>query len=207
VARAEDEDFKRFGIIVGGVYVMPGEKLDQSYRNATEPLVGQTNIDSAVAPMVELEYFFFKPGTLPVPGTISAELVLTTTKHDITFEGGAVSAGSLWLLPPSLFVKYHPFATACVSPYFGVGLDVVMPYDERLSIGTTPVHFSVGNAVGWAVKFGFDIPIYKSKCFNLYYNADATYYNTDTNMTIGGLGKYDLDLNPWIVSTGVGIRF
>jgi outer membrane protein W len=61
--------------------------------------------------------------------------------------------------------------------------------------------------VGWAVKMGFDVPIYKSKCLDLYFNVDAMYYSTHTDMTIGGLGKFDVDINPWIVSSGIGVRF
>lgn len=199
VARADDGDFKRFGVKIGAMYVMPDESFEQSYKTLTEPLVGKTSVDSALAPFLNLEYFFTR--------CISAELVLAVSKHDVMFQGGSVNAGSLWLLPPSLFVKYHPFPTACISPYFGFGMNVVMPFGEKLTIGGVAQDFSVSTSVGWAAKFGFDVPIYKSKCFDLYWNADAMYYSTQTDMTIGGLGKYDLDLNPWIVSTGIGIRF
>ena len=199
MARAEGDDFKHFGVKVGAIYIMPDEHFEQSFRTLTEPLVGKTTIEPALAPLLNLEYFFTR--------CISTELVLTVSKHDVMFANGAVNAGSVWLLPPSLFLKYHPFPTACVSPYVGFGLDVVIPFDEKITILGVPHSFSVSTTVGWAVKFGFDVPIYKCKSFHLYLNADAMYYNTETDMKIGGLGKFDVDINPWIVSTGVGIRF
>jgi outer membrane protein len=199
IARAEGDDFKRFGVKVGAMYVIPDESFDNNFKAATQPLVGKTTIDNALSPFLNLEYFFTR--------NISTELVLTVTKHDIMFANGNVNAGSLWLLPPSLFVKYHPLPTACVSPYVGVGMNVVMPFDEKLTILGQPADFGVDAAVGWAVKFGFDIPIHKTKSFDLYFNADAMYYGTSTQMKIGGAGSFDLDLNPWIVSTGIGIRF
>jgi len=197
--RAEGEDFKHFGVKIGAMYIIPDEHFDSTFRTFSEPLIGKTTIDNALAPFLNLEYFFTR--------NISTELVLTVSKHDVMFANGDVNGGSVWLLPPSLFLKYHPIPTACVSPYIGVGMNVVIPFDEKLTILGTPYDFSVSTAVGWAVKFGFDVPIYKSKSFDLYFNADAMYYGTSTDMTIGGLGKFDLDLNPWIVSTGIGVRF
>ena len=198
VARA-DEDFKRIGVKVGAMYIIPDGHFDQNFRTATEPLVGKTTIETALSPFLNLEYFFTR--------CISTELVLTVSKHDVMFENGGVNAGSLWLLPPSLFLKYHPFPIAPVSPYVGFGFNVVIPFDEKLNLFGVQQKFSVSTSVGWAVKFGFDVPIYKCKCFHLYYNADAMYYSTQTDMTIRGLGKFDVDINPWIVSTGIGIRF
>lgn len=199
MVRADDGDFKHFGIKVGAMYVVPDESFESSFNNATRPLVGKTTIENSLTPFLNLEYFFTR--------NISTELVLAVSKHDVMFENGNVNAGSLWLLPPSLFVKYHPIPQACVSPYVGVGMNVIMPFDEKMTILGHSVDFSVDTAVGWAVKFGFDVPIYKSKSFDLYFNADGMYYGTSTEMNIGGVGKFDLDLNPWIVSTGIGVRF
>lgn len=209
VARADDDDFKRFGIKIGASYIMPDGHFAQNFTNITESLgLGQPGIGDALSPMVNLEYFLFKPGTCGIPGTFSAELVLTVSKHDVTLANGAVNAGSAWILPPSLFLKYHPCPLACISPYVGFGFNVVMPFDEKLAIFDKAVSLSIADSVGWAVKFGFDIPIYKCKCFNLYYNAEAMYYDTQTDLKIaGGPTKFNVDINPWIVFTGVGIRF
>ena len=39
-----------------------------------------------------------------------------------------------------------------------------------------------------------------------YFNVDFKYLNVDTEATIGGT-RYDMDLNPYIIGTGVAYRF
>ena len=63
--------------------------------------------------------------------------------------------------------------------------------------------FKVDSTVGWAAKVGADIPIAK----NVYLNLDAMYYNTETKMTACRCTKLDLDINPFIIGTGIGVRF
>jgi outer membrane protein len=96
-------------------------------------------------------------------------------------------------------VKYHPLPDNCsISPYVGFGMNVVMPFDEKL----TGFNMKVDSSVGWAAKVGADIPIAK----NVYLNLDAMYYNTETQMTLQGVGKFDVDINPFIIGTGIGVR-
>jgi outer membrane protein len=187
---ADSSNFKKFGVRIRGLYIMPVEHVDNALKGAG------IVVDDAVAPELDLEYFFTK--------YISTELVLALSKHDIMLDNGGINAGSVWLLPPSLFVKYHPIPDNCkVDPYVGFGMNVVMPFDETLTLAGQRVPFSIDTTVGWAAKVGADIPIYK----NCYLNLDAMYYSTQTKMTIEGLGKFNLDLNPVILSTGFGVRF
>ena len=177
------DDFKKFGVRIRGLYIMPDEKIDS--RLSALNLA----VKDATAPELDFEYFITK--------NFSAELDLALSKHDITAGGNEI--GHVWLLPPSLYVKYHPLPDFIVSPYVGFGMNVVMPFDERLN-GVSD--FKVDSTVGWAAKVGADIPIAK----NVYLNLDAMYYNTETKMQVGGI-KYDLDINPFIISTGIGVRF
>lgn len=188
---AAEEPLKRFGVKVSAMYVIPSDSFDSRLDGAG------LSVDNSVAPKVELEYFFTK--------NISTELVLAFSKNDISSDVGI--NGSVWLLPPSLFAKYHPIPDWYVSPYVGFGINVVIPFDEKLYIGGKQFDFDVDTSVGWAAKVGFDIPIVKTACVNVYWNVDAMYYSAKTTMNIGGLGKFDLDINPWTVSSGVGLRF
>ena len=181
------DDFKKYGVRIRGLYIMPDEKIDS--RLSALNLA----VKDATAPELDFEYFVTK--------NFSVELDLALSKHDITADGTEV--GHVWLLPPSLYVKYHPLPDFIVSPYVGFGMNVVMPFDERLNLGSGKVSdFKVDSTVGWAAKVGADIPIAK----NVYLNVDAMYYNTETKMQVGGI-KYDLDINPFIISTGIGVRF
>jgi len=181
----QEKSFERYGVRIRGIYIMPDEKVDS--RLSALGVV----VDDAVAPELDLEYFITR--------NFSGELVLALSKHDIMINNGGTNAGSLWLLPPSLYVKYHPIPQYVVSPYVGFGMNVVMPFDEKLTIDPS---FKVHSSVGWAAKVGADIKITN----HVYLNVDAMYYDCRPDMTVGGT-KYKLDLNPFILGTGIGVRF
>jgi outer membrane protein len=198
VSLAADNGFDRYGVRIRGIYVMPNEHFDGAVQNTLNSLSqGKAVIDDSVAPELDLEYFLTK--------NISAELVLALVKNDIAVQGGHNVVGSTWLLPPSLLVKYHFMPDAKISPYVGFGMNVVMPFDEHLTVG--PVNsLKIDTTVGWAAQIGADIPITK-KCF---FNIDAKYYNTETQMRLPnafGSTKFNLDVNPVIIGTGIGVRF
>lgn len=182
IAQATD-DYKSFGVRVRAIYVKPDESFD-SKLSALQPKVSDD-----IIPELDLEYFFTK--------NFSAELIAGVTRNDIKLNNGF--AGSTWLLPPTLTVKYHPLAGSTISPYVGVGLNVIFPFNSKLN-GVND--FQIDNSVGWAVQAGTDVKISDS----LYFNIDYKYLNADTKATIAGT-KYKLDLNPHLIGIGVGYRF
>jgi outer membrane protein len=186
----QEKTFKKLGVRIRGIYIMPDEKTDAAVNGMVNGLV----VDDAVTPEIDFEYFFTQ--------NFSTELVLALSKHDIMFDNGGVNGGSVWLLPPSLYVKYHPIPTAKISPYVGFGMNVVMPFDEKLTVGTTNVPFKVSSSLGWAAKVGADVKLTDS----VYWNVDAMYYDCRPGMTIGGV-DHKLNLNPFILGTGIGVRF
>jgi outer membrane protein len=181
----QEKPFERYGLRLRGIYIMPDEKVD----NRLSPL-GIT-VDDAVAPELDFEYFITR--------NFSAELVLALSKHDIMMNNGGTNIGSLWLLPPSLYAKYHPMPQWKVSPYVGFGMNIVMPFDEKLAIDPS---FKVHTTLGWAAKVGADVKITE----HVYLNVDAMYYDSRPDMTIGGT-KFKLNINPFIIGTGIGVRF
>lgn len=181
-AQAAD-DYKKFGVRFRAVYVAPEEKFDAALR----PL--EPSLTDNVIPELDLEYFFTK--------NISSELILGVTRHDVKL-GGDV-AGSTYGLPPTLTVKYHPLAGATVSPYVGVGVNVLIPFASHMN--NTP-DFKVDKSMGWAAQLGADFKLTDA----LYFNVDYKYLNAETKVRIAGT-KYNLDLNPHLVGVGVGYRF
>jgi outer membrane protein len=181
----QEKPFERYGVRLRGLYIMPDEKVDSRLSSL------RITVDDAVTPELDLEYFITR--------NFSTELVLALSKHDIMIDNGGTNAGSVWLLPPSLYVKYHPIPQYKISPYVGFGMNVVMPFDEKLTIDPS---FKVGTSVGWSAKVGADVKITE----HVYLNVDAMYYDCRPDMTIGGT-KYKLDLNPFILGTGIGVRF
>jgi outer membrane protein len=180
---AHADDYKNFGVRMRAIYVKPSESIDGD-------LDGHVKLSDSIIPELDLEYFITKQ--------ISTELILAVTKHDVKVNGA--TAGSTWLLPPTLTVKYHPFAGNQISPYVGAGVNLTIPFESELSGAGTKL--SIDNSVGWAAQAGVDIKIAE----NMYFNLDYKYINADTKATIGGT-KYDLDINPHLFGIGVGYRF
>jgi len=179
---ASAEDYK-FGVRVRGTFVLPAESFDSRLNSLS------LKVSEDIVPAIDFEYFFTK--------NISTELMAAVTRHDIKSSGQYV--GSTWLLPPTLTVKYHPLAGKLVSPYAGVGVNATFPFKSKLN-GVSD--FSIDNTVGWVAQAGADIKIKD----NLYLNVDYKYVNVDTKIRVAGT-KYKLDLNPNLVSLGVGYRF
>ncbi len=182
IVRAED-DYKKFGVRVRALYVMPSETFDSALS------VLALKLSDNIIPELDLEYFLLK--------NVSAELILGVTKHDI--KSGGQAAGSTWLLPPTLTVKYHPLAGGSISPYVGAGINYTIPFESQFN--AVP-DFKIDNSFGWAAQAGVDIKIKE----NLFFNLDYKYVNADTKITVAGT-KYKLDLNPNLFGIGVGYRF
>ena len=179
------EDFKRWGFGVHGLYIDPDEDSD----------VAGLSVEPAITPGITLEYFVTK--------NIGVELVAAVAKHDIEINGKNV--GSLWILPPSLYAKYHFMVDSKISPYVGAGVNWVYAWDEKLTLnGVDGVDLDIDDSFGWAVKVGADIALAE----NLFVNVDVMYLDVDTDMEIaGGAIKSDLEINPWVYSAGLRYRF
>lgn len=178
-----EEDYQKFGVRVRAIYVKPSESFDGRLSAANPKL------SDDIIPELDLEYFFMKK--------MSVEAIAGVTRHDVIIAGNY--AGSTWLLPPTVTVKYHPLAGSVVSPYLGFGVNATFPFKSKLNGDQS---FSVDNSIGWAAQAGTDIKIKD----NLYFNLDYKYVNADTKATIGNT-KYTLDLNPHLFGIGVGYRF
>ena len=182
VANAGD-DLEHYVVRLRTLYVMPTE----DFHDSLSP--NKLEITNNVTGELDLEYYFTR--------YISAELIAGVTRHEILVNGNL--AGSTWLLPPSITVKYHPFPYAKVSPYVGGGIELTFPFSPKM---TGHPDFSVDQSVGWAAQTGVDIPIKD----NLYFNLDYKFLNADTKFRLDG-NKYRVDLNPHVFGVGVGYRF
>ncbi|BDV41803.1 outer membrane protein [Geotalea uraniireducens] len=185
-AMADGAEFKHYGVRLRALAVIPDQNVDSRIDN----LEVEAKLD--VTPELDLEYFFTR--------NFSSELILGVTKHDLVAQGRTL--GSTWLLPPTLTFKYHPLPNSRVSPYIGVGINYVIPFNDKANGVIDVPDFHVKSSVGWAAQAGADLALGN----NWFLNLDFKYLNVDTQVRINGT-DYDLDLNPYIVGTGVGYRF
>lgn len=184
------EDFKRWSAGLQLMYINPDvDVADLSVLDAEPAITGGLTVE-----------YFFTP-------SISAELVAAVAKHDL--EIADQNLGSLWILPPSLYAKYHFMPKSKISPYIGVGVNWVKAWDEKLYLpGVGSLDVDVEDSFGWAAKAGADIQVSE----NLYLNVDVMYLSVETELNVkaGGasvLSGSDIDIDPWVYSIGAKYRF
>lgn len=155
----------------------------------------KTDVEHAITPEVDVTYFFTE--------NIAAELIAATSEHKV--EAGAFDLGDAWILPPTLTLQYHFTPEKKFSPYVGAGLNYSMFYGE--SDGTGFSNLDVDGGVGYAIQAGFDYWLND----NWGLNVDAKYINLDIDVDVDlgatHLDADDVDLDPFIIGTGVSYRF
>lgn len=159
---------------------------------------GDVDADNSVVPEVDFSYFF--------TDNIAAELILATTRHDMSDDNSAigdVDLGEVWLLPPTLTLQYHFKNDSSFTPYVGAGLNYTIFYGEDAPGGTV-VAIDYENGIGYALQAGLDYGVGG----NWVLNADLkkVFLNTDVKIN-GGAINADVDLDPWIFGVGFGYRF
>lgn len=198
-------DFKKWQVRLRGVSVMPDESANIG------SIGGDVSISNSFIPEVDFTYFFTK--------NIAAELILGTTKHDVHTIGSDISAiggptrtnvdlGSVYLLPPTLTVQYHFYATQKLKPYVGAGVNYTIFYNVKE--GNTVKDVKYDNAFGYAFQLGIDYMINDTFFINV--DAKKIFLNTDVTVDASNLAPglsipAKVDINPLLLGFGVGMKF
>lgn len=142
-----------------------------------------------------IEYFFDNTG-------VSAELLLATPfKHHVTSNGTKIA--SFRHLPPTLTVKYNFNNTTGFTPYVGVGMTAVIPFDEKLNGEKHQLDAKVGYGV--AGQVGLNFKPQAEDNWGLF--ADVRYANVKSKLKLNGTYIGDLKVNPWVYTVGYSYRF
>lgn len=158
------------------------------------------HVSDEVVPATTLTYFF--------NDNLAVELFCCFAKHEIDGTGSISGLGEIadtWIFPPALTAQYHFNPGGRLKPYVGAGLQYIAFFDEGTGqnrLGATSV--DIDDAVGFTLQAGLDI----SMGNGWYLNADIKKTWLDTEITWNGTGvRADADLDPWIISAGLGYRF
>jgi outer membrane protein len=161
---------------------------------------GDADIDNAYVPELDFSYFFTE--------NIAAELILATTKHDVTMKGsslGDAALGDVWLLPPTLTLQYHFTPKSDFSPYIGAGVNYTMFYNDGGSRNGAVNSVKYEDAFGLALQAGIDYKL--DERWSLNFDVKKIFLETDVKVNGGAIRANNVNIDPWIFGVGVGYRF
>ena len=192
-ALAEESDgvAGHYQIRLRGLAVLPDASATVTVGGTN--IGGKTEVTDSFIPEIDGTYF--------LTDHIGVELIAGTTKHSV-HHSIAGNVGSVWLLPPTLTVQYHFDPNGPIRPYLGAGVNYTFFYSAH-SAAFSPISFS--NNFGWALQAGVDVPVGDGPYF-LNFDVKKLFLST-TMKAAGGTVRADANLDPWIIGTGVGIRF
>lgn len=151
------------------------------------------DVNDDTIPEVDFTYMF--------TNNIGAELILGTSKHDITSSGTKI--GSVKVLPPTLTAQYHFNPEGQIRPYVGAGINYTRFYSFKDDSG---LGLSIKkNSFGPALQVGVDIPVTK----NIFVNFDVKklWIKTKVDSSVAGGNVGTLDIDPLVTSVGIGTKF
>jgi outer membrane protein len=153
------------------------------------------DVDDSVMPTLGFTYF--------VTDHISVEAILGATRHEIRAQGPAtdLAVHETWVLPPVVTVQYRPAPEARVSPYVGAGLNYMVFFKGENRNG---FDVNLDDGFGYALQAGADVALSGPWTVNV--DIKKVWFNTDADIN-GGTLKSDVNLDPWVISLGIGRKF
>ena len=112
-----------------------------------------------------------------------------------------VAVHKTWVLPPVVTLQYRPLTQGNISPYVGAGVNAMVFYGGDDKNG---FEVDLDDGFGYALQAGADIGLRGPWSVNV--DVKRVWFNTDADVNNGALAA-DVDLDPWVVSVGVGRRF
>lgn len=162
-------------------------------------------VSDSVMPEVDFTYM--------ATNHIGAELILATTKHNVSGRGTISALGDVadtWVLPPTLTVQYHFAPDGNIRPYLGAGINYSIFYSSKalssLNGALGPTKVKLDDSVGYALQAGVDIPVSKK----VFVNFDIKYIDmkTTARLTSGAtLRTARVKIDPIVAGMGIGFRF
>ncbi|OYW54750.1 MAG: hypothetical protein B7Y80_11525 [Hyphomicrobium sp. 32-62-53] len=151
-------------------------------------------LDDEFIPTLTLTYFLNK--------NLAVELFCCFANLDaIATPGGKVA--EFWVFPPALTLQYHFDSMNGIKPYVGAGIQYIAPFSEDGVGGLAGLNVEVDDALGFTLQAGVDVEIGQG----WYLNADVKKTWIEHTVSVNGIDAFDVDIDPWIFSVGLGYRF
>lgn len=167
----------------------------------------KVDVSNSVVPTVGIDYYF--------SNAVSAELILGSSFHSIKAKGKLLGVTpvdakvqSTWTLPPTLTAKYHFNPNGQINPYVGGGVGAILFFGGG---GKNGFKVKLPANAGLVLQAGVDVATQGPWSVNV--DVKKEFFNTKAKVPAANdpLAGVDLnssvDLDPWIVSVGVGYKF
>ena len=162
--------------------------------SSTVSIGGKVSITDTTIPEADITYFFTDHW--------SVEAIAGTDKHAIYYNGSTKLA-NVFLLPPTVTVQYHFDQIGPFKPYLGAGPNFTLFYDR--SNGPLGKLKTTDNW-GFALQAGADIPLTEDGRYFLNFDVKRLFLSTSASFS-GAPVTAKVNINPWLIGSGVGIRF
>lgn len=106
-------------------------------------------------------------------------------------------------LPPTVILLYNFAPGASVRPYAGIGLNYTWFFNEKTTGALDGTKLRLSNSTGLAAEVGVDVDINRT----WFVNASVWHIDIDTRAESSAVGKFDVDIDPWVYFVGIGRRF
>lgn len=183
----------KFMIRVRALSLSPANKSDAIASPAVP--ADAITVSSKIFPEVDLSWFFSR--------NFAAELVLTyPQQHDVELSDTKI--GTFKHLPPSLLLQYHLLPDQKFRPYVGVGGNLTLISGVDLNVpGVGKLNLDDAS-IGFALQGGADIDLGGKGWF---LNVDAKYVTIGSDVKLGSTKISAVQVNPVLLSAGIGVRF
>ncbi|MDR3527507.1 MAG: OmpW family outer membrane protein [Rhizomicrobium sp.] len=162
--------------------------------SSTVSIGGKVGISDTTIPEADITYF--------LTDHWSVEAIAGTDKHAV-FWNKTTKLANVTLLPPTVTVQYHFDQIGPFKPYLGAGPNFTIFYNR--SVGPLGKLRTTDNW-GFALQAGTDIPL--SEDGRYFANIDIKRLWLSTHASFSGAPvTASVNINPWLLGTGVGVRF
>jgi outer membrane protein len=184
--KISDGNYDKWQARVRVLYVAPSPYFFDNVNGV------EVDISSSFAPGIDVSYFFSRK--------MSAELMFTTSTHDVEIKDGA-DLGNISLLSPTLSLQHH-FYLNKFKPYLGAGLSYTAFYGEDPG-ELDAIEYK--NEVGYLIQAGIDYNISDKWFLNIdfkkiFLKSEVTANNDSSNTA-------EVNLDPIMLGFGVGMKF
>jgi outer membrane protein len=182
-------------IVTGRITDVSSGADDSIFTSAGVDTGLNVDVGNSIMPTLGFTYF--------LTDNISVEAILGTTQHEIRAQGGMtdVAVHETWVVPPVVTLQYRPAPEARVSPYVGAGINYMLFYSGEDLNGFT---VDLEDGFGYALQAGADIAITGPWTLNV--DVKKVWFDTEATVNGGALTS-DVNLDPLVVSVGIGRKF